>query len=66
MSADPDDLDLFHHLAAQATGELENAAVQAIQFQAGSLPTTLAPLIKRIEAALVLVKAAQTIVDQNT
>ncbi|MBL4538457.1 MAG: hypothetical protein JKP96_07280 [Oceanicaulis sp.] len=66
MSADPDDLELFHHLAAQVTGELENAAVQAIRFQTGSPPTTLAPLIKRIEAALVLVKAAQTIVDQNT
>ncbi len=66
MSVDPDDLDLFHHLAARATGELENAAVQAIRFQTGSLPTTLAPLITRIEAALAFVKAAQTIVDQNT
>lgn len=65
MTASPDEIDLFHHLAAQATGELEDAATLTVEHQTGPLPNSLAPLIRRTEAAMALIRAAQTIVDRH-
>jgi hypothetical protein len=64
VTVDEDTAELFHHLMAQITGILEDAATQASDHQAGSLPDTIAPLITHIEDALVLTRAAQTIVDR--
>jgi hypothetical protein len=64
VTASPDDIDLFHHLAAQATGELEDAATLTVRHQTGPLPNSLGPVIRRTEAALALIRAAQTIVDR--
>lgn len=65
MRAQDDTAELFHHLMAQITGVLEDAATQASDHQAGSLPDTIAPLTTHIEDALILTRAAQTIVDRN-
>ena len=66
MTVSSDEVELFHHLAAQATAELEDAAALTLQHQTGPLPETLEPLLGRTEAALALIRAAQTIVDRNT
>lgn len=63
MTANEDTAELFHHLMAQITGVLEDAATLASDHQAGALPNTVSPLITRVEAALALTRAAQTIVD---
>lgn len=65
MTGEADTAELFHHLMAQITASLEDAATLASDHQAGALPNTIAPLITHIENALVLTKAAQTIVDRN-
>jgi hypothetical protein len=65
MTASADEIELFHHLAAQATAELEDAATLALRHQTGPLPRTLDPLLDRTEAAVALIRAAQTIVDRN-
>lgn len=64
MTAQDDTAELFHHLMAQITGVLEDATTLASDHQTGSLPDTIAPLITRVEGALILARAAQTIVDQ--
>ena len=64
MTVKEDIAELFHHLMAQITGVLEDAATQASDHQAGSLPDTISPLVTRVEEALVLARAAQTIVDR--
>lgn len=64
MTADEDTAELFHHLMAQIASVLEDAATLAADYQAGALPDTVAPLISRVEDALVLTRAAQTIVDR--
>lgn len=63
MTADKDTAELFHHLMAQITGVLEDAAALASDHQTGPLPQTVTPLIKQTEDALTLTRAAQTIVD---
>jgi len=63
VRADEDTAELFHHLMAQITGVLEDAATLASDHQAGSLPDTISPLINHVEDALTLTRAAQTIVD---
>ena len=62
--ADENSAELFHHLMAQITGVLEDAATLAGNHQAGSLPDTISPLIQLVEDALILIRAAQTIVDR--
>lgn len=63
MTADDGEAELFHHLMAQATAHLEDAATLASNHQAGAVPTSLKALIVRIDAAMKLTLAAQTIVD---
>lgn len=65
MTVSSDEIELFHHLAAQTTAKLEDAATLALRHQAGPLPGTLEPLVNRTEAAVALIRAAQTIVDRN-
>lgn len=64
MTGEDDTAELVHHLMAQITGILEDAATLAADHQAGSLPDTISPLIQLVEDALILVRAAQTIVDR--
>lgn len=64
MTGEDDTAELFHHLMAQITGIIEDAATLAADHQAGPLPTMIAPLITHLEDALVLARAAQTIVDR--
>jgi|TARA_R110002072_G_scaffold80606_1_gene185101 hypothetical protein len=65
VTADRDAAELFHHLMAQITGVLEDAATLASDNQTGALPDTIAPLIIQVEKALILTRAAQTIVDRT-
>lgn len=65
MTADEDTAELFYHLMAQITASLEDAATLASNHQAGALPDTVSPLIQLVEDALVLARAAQTIVDRT-
>ena len=65
MTADEDASELFHHLMAQITGVLEDVATLASDHQTGPLPNTTSPLVTRVEEALILTRAAQTIVDRN-
>jgi hypothetical protein len=65
VTADDDTAELFHHLMAQITGVLEDAATLASDYQAGSPPDTISPLITRVEDSLTLIRAAQTIVDRD-
>ena len=64
MTADEDTAELFHFLMAQITASLEDAATLASDHQTGTLPNTISPLITRVEEALILTRAAQTIVDR--
>lgn len=64
MTGEDDTAELFHHLMAQITGVLEDAATLAADYQADPPPTTIAPLITHLEDSLVLARAAQTIVDR--
>lgn len=65
MTADEDTAELFHHLMAQITGVLEDAATLASDHQSGALPDRVFPLIQLVEEALILTRAAQTIVDRT-
>ena len=63
MTGDDGEAELFHHLMAQATAHLENAATLASIHQAGAVPTSLKALVDQIDTAMKLTLAAQTIVD---
>ena len=63
MTEEDGEAELFHHLMAQATAHLENAATLASIHQAGAVPVSLKALVNQIDTAMKLTLAAQTIVD---
>jgi len=63
VTGDDGEAELFHHLMAQATAHLEDAATLASILQTGAVPTSLKALVDQIDTAMKLTLAAQTIVD---
>jgi hypothetical protein len=63
VTGEDGDVELFHHLMAQATAHLEDAATLASIHQAGAIPASLKALVDQIDTAMKLTLAAQTIVD---
>lgn len=65
MTVEEDRADLFHHLMAEITASLEDAAALAARHQAGAPPDDLAALIERLADIERLARAADTIVRQD-